>query len=347
MRLTPPDARPRPGVSPYRSLLAQAAAARGGTVELEEAYGFVGRYTTPTGRTRPIVGKALGLNCDSAVALAADKDYTARWLAADGLPTPPGLAIFSPAYCTRRALKNAAVAGRLPETSAGLAFARTQGLPVIVKPNRGAEGRGVTLARTEAELAEDIAAGFATEEQLRIEAQVPGRDYRLLVLDGTVLLAYERLPFAITGDGERTIAELLSDALATLATTRRGPRVVADDPRITRCLASRRLTPASVPAKGASLPLLETANLSTGGRARDLTGTLPPEAEALATAATRSLGLTLAGVDILAPNLPAGTEGATILEVNAAPSLDHFAAESAAHRQRALAALTDMLARLE
>lgn len=347
MRLVPPDARPKPGAGPYLSLLADAAAARGGRVEVDEAFGFVGRYTPPGGQPKPIFGKALGLNCDSAAALASDKDYTARWLAASGLPVPPGQAIFSPAYCERRALKNASVAGRLPGAEAARRFAEIHGYPVIVKPNRGAEGRGVSLARSEADLDQDVAAGFAIEEQLRIEARVAGRDYRLLVLENEVILAYERRPFSVTGDGIRQVSELLADALAVLAASRRGSRIAPDDPRLLRSLASRGLGPGSVLPAGETLPLLDNANLSTGGHLRDLTGQLPPEAEALAIAATRSLGLTLAGVDILAPDLAAGTGRATILEVNSGPSLDHYAAEGPAHRARALTALTAMLARLE
>ena len=50
-----------------------------------------------------IFGKSLGLNPDAAAALAADKDYTARWLSAEDLPTPPGQLVFSAAYRARMA----------------------------------------------------------------------------------------------------------------------------------------------------------------------------------------------------------------------------------------------------
>jgi cyanophycin synthetase len=75
----------------------------------------------------------------------------------------------------------------------------------------------------------------------------------------------------------------------------------------------------------------------------DLTGRLPPEAEALALRAVRALGLRLAGVDLLSPDLAAGVEGAVVLEVNAAPGLDYYAAHGPAQRDRARALVIDAL----
>ncbi|WP_068109619.1 hypothetical protein [Tropicimonas marinistellae] len=347
MLLVTPERSPPPGGSMNRRLLAEAAAARGGHLELEADHGYVGRYTPPGGHPRPIFGKSLGLNRDSAAGLAGDKDYTARWLTAAGLPAPAGQVIFSPRHCAERALKNARVAGRLPGAEAARAFAERHGYPVVVKPNRGEEGRGISVAHTPEDLARDIELGFAREDQLRIEPRIEGRDHRLLVLEDRVILAYERRPFSLVGDGTRTVAALLDRALADLAGKHQGRKLLPDDPRLGRRLAAEGLTPQSVLPEGATVALLDNANLSTGGQLRDLTGQLPRAAEDLAVAATRSLGLTFAGVDILSPDLGRGPEGAVILEVNAGPSFDHYAAESPAHFERARAAVVEIFARLE
>lgn len=339
----PPDAAWLAGRRPWVRLLAEAAAARGGRLELDAAWGHVGRYTGPDGRVRPLFGNALGLNPDAAAHLAADKDHTARRLAAAGLPAAEGVLVFSPAYRARMALKNAAVAQALAGPEAAQDFAARAGFPVIVKPNDGSEGRGIHRADAPQDLAADLARLLGEEPKVRVERLHPGADHRLLVFDGTVRIAYARLPAGLTGDGRTPVAGLLDALRARLAATARGPKIDPDGPQVARALAAAGLTPASVLPAGHTVPLLPNANLSTGGTLLDLTGRLPDGSAALAVRAAATLGLRLAGVDILAPDLAAGPEGATILEVNSAPGLDGYAAAGTEHWARARALVADAL----
>jgi len=328
----------------FLHLLAEAAEALGGWLEMEAVFGHVGRYFAPSGAVRPIFGNALGLNPEAAAMLAADKDYTARLLAAEGIAAPQGMVLFSDAYRARMALKNRAVAEALPALAEAEGFAARLGFPVIVKPNTGSEGRGVHRPATPDDLRADLAALFETDDRVRLEACVPGQDTRVTVLDGAVRLAYRRLPPAVTGDGRSTLAALIARALERLAAEHRGPKLSPADPRIARALAAQGWAAGDVPPEGVQVRLLESANLSTGGRMEDLTGRLPPEAEALALRAVRALGLRLAGVDILSPDLAAGVEGAVVLEVNAAPGLDYYASHGAEQWERARALVTEALA---
>lgn len=331
------------GRRPFVRLLAEAAGRLGGRLELEARFGHVGRYHAPGGGVRPIFGNALGLNVEAAAMLAADKSYAAEALAAAGLPVPGGMVLFSPAYAARMRLKNAAVAAALPGPGAAERKAAELGYPVIVKPNTGSEGRGVHLSAAPDDLRADLEALFATDDRVRLEAWVPGLDTRLTVLDGAVRLAYRRLPPAIAGDGRRPVRALAEAALAELAARHRGPKLAVDDPRIARTLAAQGVRLDSVPEAGRELRLLDSANLSAGGRLEDLTGRLPAAAEALALRAAQALGLRFAGVDLRAPDLTGRTRAACILEVNAAPGLDYYAAHGAAQRARALALVADAL----
>ena len=324
-------------------LMAEAAERLGGRLELEEAFGHVGRYHPPAGPPRPIFGNALGLNPDAAAALAADKDYTARLLAAEGLPAPRGMALFSPAYAARMRLKNAAVAGALPGLAEAEACAAALGYPVVLKPNTGSEGRGVHRPADAAELRADIAALFATDERLRLEERLQGEDIRITVLDGRVRLAYRRQPVSVTGDGRSTLADLARARLAGLATRHRGAKIATQDPRVQRSLAAQGLSLRDVPAPGRAVRLLDSANLSTGGQMEDLTGRLPEAAERLALRAAACLGLRLAGVDLIAPAIAEGIAGARVLEVNSAPGLDYYAAHGPAQYDRARALVMDAL----
>lgn len=341
LSLGPPDAGLLARTAPFVRLLAEAAEALGASLEMDREYGFVGRLVAADGQKIPIFGKSLGLNPDAAAALAADKDYTARWLSAEGLPTPSGQLVFSAAYRARMALKNADTAARLPGPDVAEGFATRQGYPVIVKPNTGSEGRDITLCANSKELTDTLCA--ASDEVLRVEARIPGRDYRLLVLDGRVVLAYERRPLSVIGDGETPLSDLIKQALAALANRHRGSKIAPDDPRLLRRFESVGHRPETVLPAGVVLPLLDNANLSTGGTLREVTDELPEMAATLAIRAAAALGLISAGVDILAPDLLGDPEQATVLEVNSAPGLDYFATSTPENWRRARAIVTDML----
>ncbi len=343
LRFTAPDAALTARSAPFVRLLSEAARPLGIRLEMDADYGFVGRLAGADGRHIPVFGKSLGLNPDAAAHLAADKDYTARWLAAAGLPSPPGQLVFSPAYRDGMALKNAAVASRLPGPEAAAQAAETFGYPVILKPNCGSEGRGIRFASDPSQLAADVAQALSTDDILRIELYIAGYDHRVLVLDGRVVLAYMRKPLSVTGDGKTPLSILIKRTLKGLETQHRGAKLTPNDPRLLRHLTADGLSPDSVLPAGQRQPLLASANLSTGGDMTELTEQLSAEAKALAIRATESLGLTIAGVDILAPDLCRDAAGACILEVNSAPGIDYFATAGPENWARARENVSEML----
>ena len=333
------------GRRPWVTVLAQAAASLGGTLEMESRFGHLARYRPPGGRWRPLFGNALGVNCDAAAQVAADKDYTARTLAAAGLPAVEGILVFSPRYTADMALKNARVAAALPGRDAAADFAHRVGWPVAAKPNHGSEGRGVQRAEDAQSLGDDLDRLFATDAKVRVERWSAGRDHRLVVLDGAVRIAYTREPAAIVGDGERSVAALLDALRQRLAATARGPKIDPASATVRRCLAGSGLALESVPAAGRRIPILPNANLSTGGTLTDIGADVSPDAAALAVAAAEAVGLRLAGVDILAADLTASADDAIIVEVNSAPGLDGYASASPAAWERARTVVTDALSR--
>lgn len=337
---------PDAGARPFHRLLDRAARATGGRLLLEPRYRYLGLLAWPDGTTRPVFGSALGLNSDAAAHLAADKTYTADLLAQAGLPVARGCLIVSDTGRAELALKNSAVAGALPRQAEALRFAQDVGYPLFLKPNRGSEGAGVSRAETAADLSADLTALARRHTHMRLEEARPGLDLRVLVLAGRARLAYGRLPVTVTGDGLRTVAELIAAHLQDLAARHRGAKLSAQDPRLLRAVSAQGATMDSVLPEGDRLVLLPGANLSTGGALTEETDRLPPETAAMAEAAARALGLTWAGVDLLLPCPQLGPEGATVLEVNSAPGLDFYASSSPAAEARALDVLRAAVALL-
>ncbi len=246
-----------------------------------------------------------------AEAIAQDKDLTKRLLHAAGVPVPMGRPVHD--------LEDAwAVAQEV-----GL----TEGWPVVVKPQDGNQGKGVTVnITTRAQLEAAYATALEYGSIVMVERFLPGHDFRLLVVGNQLVAAARRDPPQVLGDGQHTVAELVERVNQD---PRRGSghgtmltKIRLDDIALAR-LESAGLTPQSVPAQGQRVVLRNNANLSTGGSATDVTDDVHPAIAARAIEAAASVGLHICGVDVMAESMlkPLEEQGGGIVEVNAAPGL--------------------------
>ena len=241
-----------------------------------------------------------------AESIAQDKDLSKALLAAAGVPVPRGAPVAS--------------------ADEGWAVAQRVGLPVVVKPRDGNQGKGVTVNIQTREYF-DIAYRAAAEiGQVLVEQFLPGHDFRLLVVGESLVAAARRDPPHVIGDGEHTVRELVD---AINSDPRRGDghataltKIRIDDIAEAR-LATLGLTPDAVPVAGLRVVLRNNANLSTGGSATDVTDDVHPEVAARAVAAARMVGLEVCGVDVVCDSVgqPLEAQRGGVVEVNAAPGL--------------------------
>jgi cyanophycin synthetase len=239
--------------------------------------------------------------------IAQDKELTKQLLASVGVPVPEGQTVESAEEAW----------------SAALAL----GLPVVVKPRDGNQGRGVSVGLgTREEVMIAFEAARRESSRVLVERHVSGSDYRLLVIDRNLVAAAHRKVPQVVGDGKHTVADLVakanrdprrSDGHATVLSLLRLDRIGLE------VLSKQGLTPESVPAPGQTVVLRSNANLSTGGTAKDVTDEVHPDVAGRAVDAAAMLGLDIAGVDIVAScvDLPLERTGGAIVEVNAAPGL--------------------------
>ncbi|GAB3697033.1 cyanophycin synthetase [Mariniluteicoccus flavus] len=242
-----------------------------------------------------------------AVDIASNKELTLSLLSSAGLPVPKSISVRTEDDAVR-------VAQRL-------------GFPVVVKPLDGNHGRGVCLNLNTVEAVRDayqVAKGEARRGGIIVENFVTGKDYRCLVIDGRIAAIAERVPAHVIGDGVRTVTELVEK---TNADPRRG---VGHEKVLTRIKVDRAATELvreqgfamdDVPPKGELVKLTLTGNMSTGGISIDRTFEAHPENIEIAEEAARVVGLDIAGIDFIAPDItkPVRETGGGICEVNAAP----------------------------
>lgn len=240
-----------------------------------------------------------------AVDIACDKETSKRLLDNVGIPVPHGYVV--------KTMDEAIEKERL------LRF------PLVVKPIDASHGRGITVNISDEESlkrAYKEAVKFAKE--IIIEKYIKGNDYRILVINNQFVAASHRVPAHVIGDGKRTIMQLVDEVNSD---PRRGfghenvlTQIVIDE-MTENILSSQSLTPESVLEKGRLLYLKTTANLSTGGTAIDVTDIIHPANKTLAERAAKIIGLDIAGIDIIAPDIkkPIIETGGVVVEVNAAP----------------------------
>lgn len=224
-----------------------------------------------------------------------------------GLPTPPGLLVDS--------------VGELP------AAAERVGWPCVVKPMDSGGGKGVTAGiRSVADLEQSFAhARKFSRSPVLVEAFVPGEDHRLTVIDGSLVAVTRREASAVTGDGVRTIGELLGDL-----NSRRSANLVASgyhypiamDATLAAHLSRQGLQPDAVPAAGQRVSLRSNANRSTGGVCFNVTE-IHPELRAMAEGLARTLGLSALGLDYITRDVmqPPAAENGAFIEFNATPDM--------------------------
>ena len=300
-------------------LLVELAREAGLAVDVEPEWGYAGRLSTPDGRATCFVGTTLDINPAGASALVADKAFAARFIARLGFPVPKGEAFFSDPWC------------RFVESERDVEwacrYAARIGFPVVVKPNSRSAGAGVAKARNPDELREAAAAVFslAQDRVAVVQEFLDGEEYRVLLFDGDLIAAYRRTRQAVTGDGRRTAAELLHDSAV---------RGVDAAHRAERTLRRAGIDLDQPLAEGLRVELLDSANLSTGGTAEDVTHRLAPEFAAHLARLAAALNLRLCAVDLIVRGpIDRVPQTYWILEINAAPQATGYAAIGERQRQ--------------
>jgi cyanophycin synthetase len=156
-----------------------------------------------------------------------------------------------------------------------------------------------------------------------VEKFISGRHYRILVVGGRFVAAAERLPSHLTGDGMHTLRQLVALSNADPTRGLKHKTRIAFDDRAIALAREQGFGPEDVPPSGKHVYLVRTCNISTGGISIDCTDEIHPDNVALAEQAACIVGLDVAGIDLIAPNIAQSaldTSGA-ICEVNGGPGL--------------------------
>ncbi len=262
--------------------------------------------------------KGSSLPCNNMVAsvLSLNKYLSRKILKSAGIPVPPTITLRAPSQW-RKVLES-----RLH-------------FPLVVKPLRASHANGATMnIQNNSVLRKAVYRAFSYMKKsgrgnrVLVEDFFEGHDLRLLVIGDKVVSSLMRRPAYVIGNGKDSVRQLVKDFNAEWKSFIHYDYPLCPipiDSEVYRCLKSQKKSMRGVPAVGEEVQLRWNGNVSTGGRAFDITDKVHPAIQAIAVQATKALHLEIAGIDILAKDYESGditSANIIVLEANDAPGLD-------------------------
>lgn len=245
---------------------------------------------------RVIMGADLGLNFSSTARLCNDKYFTANILQQGGLNVIESQILLSSDFS-------------IPDEMT---------FPCIVKPNQGAGGDGLSSVNSMSEVKPAIEFAKMFDSQVLIQKRHIMREFRLVVLDGTLLYGYEKRAWQVHGDGRTSIASFISRYNDQV-----GERyeISPDDIALNMRLKSTGKTLSTILPFGKNYDLFANANLKKGASSFPVERFADEYIE-VAAKACLATGLRYGGVDLFAEQPEVFNNQYRLIEVNANPGFE-------------------------
>jgi cyanophycin synthetase len=250
-------------------------------------------------------------------AVASDKPLSYRLLTEAGIPVPEHVVIDASDF------------------EAARAFLERGPFPCLVKPATGRGGEGVIGSiRTPAQLRRALLHASAESSMLLVERQLDGDQFRVVVLQGEILLVLRRVRPRVLGDGEASVAELMRreyesrlklEGAAGLKPFRIGLDCV-------QTLEEQGLSLRSVPPADTPVTVMTATNFGGAQDSEVIASPFSATLEAEVVRAADVLGVRLAGVDLITsdPSRSLKSSAGAILDVGPAPALHNLGDASTA-----------------
>ncbi|MHC0552921.1 acylphosphatase [Salinicoccus sp. CNSTN-B1] len=241
---------------------------------------------------------------NEAVIIGSEKDDTKEVLKEKGVPVPLG-----------KGFSEEATDEEI------ISYSKTLDYPLVLKPTNASQGDGVvTNIRSDEEF---LAAIHYIRQELGyqeviVEQHVDGEEYRVYVVDDSVIAIYNRKPANVIGDGVHDINELIE---LKNRERRRNARLnsclIEIDKEIPEYIQEAGYALTSIPEKGERVYLRKKTNVSTGGDPLDATDELSDEIKQIAVDALKAIpGFKHGGVDIIVNENRAQDVPAVVIELN-------------------------------
>jgi GNAT-family acetyltransferase (TIGR03103 family) len=272
---------PASDLNPYARIIVDEARRRGIATDVLDAEGGLVRMTWG-GRSIRCRESLSELTSAVAVSICDDKRMTRRIVEHAGLTVPQRYD---------------------PDDPGALSAALADRPPLVVKPARGEQGKGVAVGLTSMD---DVQAAIKEARTLcpevLVEDHVEGEDLRLVVIDFKVVAAAIRRPPRVVGDGRSTLRDLIAHQSRRRAAATGGESRIPLDAEARRTLAEAGYSVDDVAPAGEEIRVRKAANLHLGGTIHDVTGEVHPALINAAVMAARAIDISVTGIDLMVPD---------------------------------------------
>jgi len=235
---------------------------------------------------------------------------------------------------TKKVLERAGISvpGGYEYTSpeAGMADYRLYaGKPVVIKPKSTNFGLGITILKhnyDETDFKAALQIAFEHDNTVLIEKFIPGREFRIFIINDEVVGILHRVPANVTGDGVLNIGQLI-DMKNEDPLRGKGYRTPLEKIRKGReeemFLKQQGMDFNTVPKEREVVYLRENSNISTGGDSIDFTDDIDDSYKAIAVEAAKALNVKITGLDMMIQDIhaPATPDNYAIIEMNFNPAI--------------------------
>ena len=235
---------------------------------------------------------------------------------------------------TKKVLERAGISvpGGYEYTSpeAGMADYRLyEGKPVVIKPKSTNFGLGITILKhnyDETDFKAALQIAFEHDNTVLIEKFIPGREFRIFIINDEVVGILHRVPANVTGDGVLNIGQLI-DRKNEDPLRGKGYRTPLEKIRKGReeemFLKQQGMDFNTVPKEREVVYLRENSNISTGGDSIDFTDDIDDSYKAIAVEAAKALNVKITGLDMMIQDIhaPATPDNYAIIEMNFNPAI--------------------------
>ena len=225
--------------------------------------------------------------------------------------------------------------------------------PIVVKPKSTNYGLGISVFKkfpSKESFKEALEIAFKEDTTVLVEEFVAGTEYRFFVLNGEVGAVLLRVPANVTGDGEKTISQLIDEKNddPLRGEDHRAPMAYIEKGSIeTLMLKEQDLDFDSVPEEGQTVYLRENSNISTGGDSIDFTDEMHESYNAIAVGIAEELEVNVTGIDLIIPDYeqPSTTDnpGYSCIEANFNPAMNMHAYVTKGKGRRLSKGILEML----
>ncbi|MGL5652178.1 MAG: bifunctional glutamate--cysteine ligase GshA/glutathione synthetase GshB [Paraclostridium sp.] len=199
--------------------------------------------------------------------------------------------------------------------------------PIVIKPKSTNFGTGISIFPQGANQEDVISAfeiAFKYDNTVLVEEFISGKEYRFLVIGDKVVGILHRVPANATGDGEKSIRELIEikNQSPLRGKGYKTPLEKIDlDENAKLFLKHRGLDFDYIPKKDEVVYLRENSNISTGGDSIDYTDDIHQKFKDIAVKSSQAIGANICGVDMMIDDYSDENSSYAIIELNFNPAI--------------------------